>query len=147
MWDTRNNSLCIDVRSSVEVLLLGSLEMADAHIPYADVDMDEWCEYMKAYRSQSNNAFLLCVDELLIERGLNRSCALSLVASSYRQGVMAANILSVAGYGNVAVTFGRKSDSVFGPAGIGNNRDFKQGRQTNNISTRSFDRQMGERLH
>ena len=147
MWDSSNKSLNIDVRSSVEVLLLGPLAMADAHVPYAGIDMDEWSEYMKAYRNQSNNAFLLCIDELLIESGLSRSSPVSLIASSYRHGIMAANILSVAGYGNVAVEVGRKNDSVFSPSSIGDSCDYNYGRQASHGWTKSVNRQMGERLH
>ncbi|MES9972561.1 MAG: hypothetical protein ABW092_21200 [Candidatus Thiodiazotropha sp.] len=121
--------------------------MTDAHIPYTDVDRDEWCEYMKAYRSQSNNAFLLCVDELLIERGLNRNSSISLIASSCRHAIMAANILTVAGYTNVAIEVGRKNASVFGPAAIGDHCEYTRGRRASQQWAKSFNRQMGQRLH
>jgi hypothetical protein len=103
--------------------MLGSLEEADAHIPYVAIDMDEWSEFMKAYKSQSNNAFLLHVDDLVIEHGLNRSSCLNLIASSYRQGVMAANVLAVAGYGNVTVEVGKRRDSAIRSTVIGENND------------------------
>lgn len=127
MRNSINRSLCIDIRRSVEVLILGSLEGADAHIPYAAIDMDEWSEFMKAYRNQSNNAFLLRVDDLVIEYGLNRSSCVSLIASSYHQGVMAANVLSVAGYASVIVEVGRCHDSAICSAVIGENSNSTAG--------------------
>jgi rhodanese-related sulfurtransferase len=147
MWKSSDKRLVIDVRSSVEVLLLGSLEGVDAHIPYSGIDSDEWSEYMKAYRSQSNNAFLLCVDELLIQCGLNRNCIITLIASSNRHAIMAANILSVAGYGNVVVKVGRKHDSSFHSDGMGDDCDPNRASQTGYEWSKSMNRQMGGGLH
>ncbi|MEW8053113.1 MAG: hypothetical protein AB2792_02940 [Candidatus Thiodiazotropha sp.] len=147
MWKPSNRSLCIDVRRSVEVLLLGSLETVDAHIPYAAIDMDEWNEFLKSYRSQSNSAFLLRVDELVIERGLNRSTSVSLIASSYHQGIMAANILSVAGYENVVVEVGRRHHSAICPAANGKNREFDDGHHARYEWTNSMNRQVSGWVH
>lgn len=110
MWKSSNGMLYIDMRNSVEVLQLGSLENADAHIPYTGSDMDEWSELYKAYSNPANNIFLLCVDELVMDHGLSRNCAVCLICSSYRRGLRAANILSVAGYGKVLVELGGQSD-------------------------------------
>jgi rhodanese-related sulfurtransferase len=142
-----NNSLCIDVRRNLEVLMLGSLERADAHIPYEAIDMDEWNEFMQAYRNQSNSAFLMRVDDLLLERGLNRSNAVSLIASSYRQGIMAANLLSVAGYGNVVVEVGWRRDSVICSAIIGEKCDATVGGHARYQWRNAAGRQLGGLLH
>ncbi|MCU7943764.1 MAG: hypothetical protein KZQ87_13890 [Candidatus Thiodiazotropha sp. (ex Cardiolucina cf. quadrata)] len=147
MWKSSNRSLCIDVRRSVEVLLLGSLDTVDAHIPYIAIDVDEWSEFMKSYRSQSNSAFLLRVDELVIERGLNRSTIVSLMASSYHQGIMAANVLSVAGYENVAVEVGRKNHSAICSAANGKNQESKDGYHARYEWTNSMNRQVGGWVH
>jgi hypothetical protein len=120
---------------------------ADAHIPYVAIDMDEWNEFMKAYRNQSNNAFLLRVDDLVIEHGLNRSSCVNLIASSYRQGVMAANVLSVAGYANVIVEVGRRHDSAIRSAVIGENSDSTAGSHARYQWANSACRQLGGLLH
>ncbi|MES9822606.1 MAG: hypothetical protein ABW161_18780 [Candidatus Thiodiazotropha sp.] len=131
----------------LEVLLLGSLETVDAHIPYIAIDVDEWSEFMKSYRSQSNSAFLLRVDELVIERGLNRSAIVSLMASSHHQGIMAANILSVAGYENVVVEVGRKNHSAICSAANGRNQESNDGYHTRYEWTNSMNRQVGGWVH
>ncbi|MEW8036371.1 MAG: hypothetical protein AB2665_06460 [Candidatus Thiodiazotropha sp.] len=110
MWKSSDRLISIDMRSSVEVLLLGSLHNVDAHIPYRGGDMDEWSELYRAYSNPVNNLFLLSVNELLMEQGLNRNSSIRLIASSYRRGIMAANILLVAGYGNVIVELGGERD-------------------------------------
>jgi hypothetical protein len=142
-----DNFLCIDVRRNPEVLMLGSPERADAHIPYEAIDMDEWNEFMQVYKNQSNSAFLMRVDDLLIEHGLNRNNGVSLIASSYRQGIMAANLLSVAGYGNVIVEVGWRRDSVICSALIGENSDAAAGGYARYQWRNSADRQLGGLLH
>jgi hypothetical protein len=127
--------------------MLGPLEEADAHIPYVAIDMDEWSEFMKAYRNQSNNAFLLHVDDLVIEHGLSRRSSLCLIASSYRQGVMAANVLSVAGYGNVIVEVGKRRDSAIRSTVIGENSDTTAASHVGYQWTNTSGSQLGGRLH
>ncbi|MEW8586057.1 MAG: hypothetical protein AB2531_09860 [Candidatus Thiodiazotropha sp.] len=111
MWKSSDRLISIDMRSSVEVLLLGSLHNVDAHIPYRGGDLDEWSELYRAYSNPVNNLFLLSVNELLMEQGLNRNSSIRLIASSYRRGIMAANILLVAGYENVVVELDRERNT------------------------------------
>jgi rhodanese-related sulfurtransferase len=111
MWNPGKRSLCIDMRRCAEVLMFGPLERVDAYIPYVAIDKDEWIDCIEAYKNRSNNIFLQRVDDLVIEHGLNRNNTISLIASSYEQGVMAANLLTVAGYGNVVVEAGGRSGS------------------------------------
>jgi hypothetical protein len=128
---------------------MGSLEEADAHIPYVAVDRDEWCESMKTYRHQLTNDFLLGVDDLVIEHVLNRGSRLRLIASSYRQGVMAANILSVAGYENVIVEVGRCPGSTVRSALMWENCDCTAGDSGSHACqwTNPTRRQLGGLLH
>ncbi|MEW8508673.1 MAG: hypothetical protein AB2598_18430 [Candidatus Thiodiazotropha sp.] len=114
MWKSSDRIISIDMRRSVEVLLSGSINSADAHIPYKGGDTDEWCELYQAYTNPINNLFLASVNELVMERGLNKSSSIRLIASSYRRGIMAANILSVAGYGNVIVELDRERNRSSG---------------------------------
>ncbi|MCU7892125.1 MAG: hypothetical protein KZQ78_11145 [Candidatus Thiodiazotropha sp. (ex Ustalcina ferruginea)] len=104
--------LCIDTRSCIEVMLLGVLEAADAHIPYIGSNIDEWSEFQKCYKKHSNNNFLCCVNELVWEHGLHRDSLICLISGSHRRGVMAANILYVAGYSNVVVELGTRSGNA-----------------------------------
>ncbi|MES9992913.1 MAG: hypothetical protein ABW098_13225 [Candidatus Thiodiazotropha sp.] len=103
MWKSSDRIVSIDMRSSVEVLLSGSLNHVDAHIPYKGGDTDEWSELYRAYSNPINSRFLDSVNELVMGQGLNMNSTICLVASSYYRGIMAANILSVAGYQNIMV--------------------------------------------
>ena len=108
MYDLTQKDLHIDIRSCAEVMLLGSIDRVDAHIPFLGGDVDEWNELQQSYRSYGNNHFLNGVFELINEKGLTRDCKISLVTRSGRKGAMAASILDVAGYGNVLVEVNRR---------------------------------------
>ena len=103
MYDLTQKDLHIDIRSCAEVMLLGSIERVDAHIPFLGGPVDEWNEFQQSYRSYTNNNFLNCVFELIREKGLTRDCEIFLITRSGRKGAMAASILDVAGYSNVLV--------------------------------------------
>jgi hypothetical protein len=109
MLNPKHRSLYIDIRRSAVALVYGSLARADAYIPYVATDTDEWIDCIEAYKKRSNNLFLQQIDDLVMERGFNRNSSLSLITSSYKQGVMAANLLTVAGYENVIVELDRSS--------------------------------------
>lgn len=111
MWKAINRSLNIDMRRSAEALMLGPLEKADAYVPFVVIDRDEWMDCIEAYKKRTNNIFLQRVDDLLLEYGLSRSSTIRLIASSYYQGILAANLLEVAGYGSVVVEVGSRSDT------------------------------------
>jgi rhodanese-related sulfurtransferase len=99
------------------------MEGVDAHIPYVGSEVDEWSDLYKSYGDPANNLFLYYVNELVMDRGLGRNSAIYLMCSSYRRGLLAANILSVAGYANVIVEFGRQRDCAFSSSAQGRQGD------------------------
>jgi hypothetical protein len=111
MLNPRHRALYIDIRRSAVALMYGALARADAYIPYVATDRDEWIDCIEAFKKRSNNMFLQQVDDLVIEHGFSRYNTVSLISSSYQQGIMAANVLTVAGYGDVVVELDRSSDA------------------------------------
>jgi hypothetical protein len=111
MLKPKHRPLYIDIRRSAVALMYGSLARADAYIPYVATDRDEWIDCIEAYKKRSNNMFLQQIDDLIIEYGFSRYSTVRLISSSYQQGIMAANVLTVAGYGNVVVELDRSSDA------------------------------------
>jgi hypothetical protein len=123
MWKSADRELYIDMRSDVDIMQSGALNNVDARISYVGCDMDEWSDLYKTFLNPANNLFLHSVNELVMDHGLNRANAIRLVSSSYRRGLLAANILSVAGYGNVVIEVGRQRDCAYVPTAIVNDRN------------------------
>jgi hypothetical protein len=96
-------AICIDIRSSAEVMLYGAAEDADVHIPYLGAPCDEWNVYLQSYRSYTNTSFINSVFELIIDYGLYRDSPIVLITRLYRKGILAESVLEVAGYSNVQV--------------------------------------------
>ncbi|MCU7802895.1 MAG: hypothetical protein KZQ92_23230 [Candidatus Thiodiazotropha sp. (ex Lucinoma borealis)] len=147
MKKTTNGLLCIDTRSCIEVMLLGVLEAADAYIPYIGSNIDEWSEFQKCYKKHSNNNFLRCVNELVWEHGLHRDSLICLISGSHRRGVMAANILYVAGYSNVVVELGTRRGNAVESGMAGDGRVINCWRNGKLAWTNSLSQADGSRLH
>jgi hypothetical protein len=96
-----DQALTIDIRSSVEVMLFGIEEQADAHIPYYGGPVDEWNVFKQSFLTRSNDYFIKTVFELIKEYGLYRDSSIILVSKSRYIGLRAASLLQVAGYKNV----------------------------------------------
>jgi rhodanese-related sulfurtransferase len=103
MYIPAEKTVYIDIRSSAEVMLFGSVGSVDAHIPYLGGPVDEWNLFNQSYRSLSNNYFLHSVFGLLREYGMYLDSPIVLITRSSRRGLQAASILDVAGCSNVQV--------------------------------------------
>lgn len=99
---TNENVLFVDVRTRAEVNFLGMPTVADANIPYMDLDQFyAWDERKANYRLDVNSAFLPALTQRLEDKGLGKNAKIVLMCRSGDRSAAATNFLAKAGYTNV----------------------------------------------
>jgi rhodanese-related sulfurtransferase len=99
----RDKVLFIDVRSRAEVNFLGMPDVADANIPYMDLDrFYAWDKRNGAYRMEINPGFMTEIERRLAAKGLKgKDSRIVLMCRSGDRSAAAAGVLSKAGYTQV----------------------------------------------
>lgn len=94
--------LFIDVRTRAEVNFLGMPTVADANIPYMELDnMYSWDEKKGVFKMEPNSGFVTSVQEQLKKKGLENNGKIVVMCRSGDRSAKAADLLARAGYKNV----------------------------------------------
>lgn len=92
----------VDVRTRAEVNFLGMATVADANIPYMELDQFyAWDESKDTYKLDVNSAFLTEINKRLQEKGMSKNDKIVLMCRSGDRSAAATNFLAKAGFDNV----------------------------------------------
>jgi len=109
-----SKTLFVDVRTRSEVNFLGMPTLADANVPY--MEMNEWYawnEKKKSFKLDVNSAFEKNIATRLKQKSLSKSDPVILMCRSGSRSAKAANLLASMGYKNVyTVIDGYEGDKV-----------------------------------
>ena len=99
---TKEKVLFVDVRTREEVNFLGMPTIADANIPYMEIDpMYTWNEKKNSYKLLPNSGFVSEVADRLNAKGMNKNSTIILMCRSGDRSALATNLLAKAGYTKV----------------------------------------------
>jgi rhodanese-related sulfurtransferase len=94
--------LFIDVRTRAEVNFLGMPTVADANIPYMELDnMYSWDEKKGVFKMEPNSGFVTEVQDRLKQKGLEPNGKIIVICRSGDRSAKAVDLLAKAGYKNV----------------------------------------------
>jgi len=99
----RGTTLFVDVRSRAEVNFLGMPQVADANVPYMDLDLFYgWDEKKNVYKMELNPEFVTEIEKRLATKGLSgKDSKIVLMCRSGDRSAAASNFLSKHGYTRV----------------------------------------------
>lgn len=111
---TEEKVLFIDVRTRAEVNFLGMPTVADANIPYMELDpMYAWDEKKGVFKMDPNSGFVTEVEQRLQEKGLTRDSKVVLICRSGDRSAKAVDLLAKVGYKRVySVVDGYEGDQA-----------------------------------
>lgn len=103
MTEEQATTLFIDVRSRAEVNFLGMPVVADANVPYMEMDIFYgWDEKKNVYKMELNPSFVNEIEKRLTEKGLaGKDSKVVLMCRSGDRSAAAANFLAKSGYSKV----------------------------------------------
>jgi rhodanese-related sulfurtransferase len=94
--------LFLDVRSREEVNFLGMPTVADANIPYMEMDaMHSWNETKNSFKLEPNSAFVSLVADRVKAKGMTKDSPIIVMCRSGDRSAHAANLLAKDGYTKV----------------------------------------------
>lgn len=109
-----SKTLFVDVRTRSEVNFLGMPTLADANVPY--MEMNEWYawnEKKKSFKLDVNSAFEKNIATRLNQKSLSKSDPIILMCRSGSRSAKAANLLASMGYKKVyTVVDGYEGDKI-----------------------------------
>lgn len=91
----------IDVRTPEEFEFVGHATLVDANIPYMKADYGSWDEKKNIYAMSPNSQFLVVVERLLKQRGLDKGATVVLMCRSGDRSAAATNLMAQAGYSHI----------------------------------------------
>ena len=111
---TKEKVLFIDVRTRAEVNFLGMPTVADANIPYMELDrMYAWDEKKGVFKMDPNSGFVTEVQKRLEEKGLTPDSKVVLICRSGDRSAKAADLLAKIGLKRVySVVDGYEGDQA-----------------------------------
>ena len=99
---TKEKLLFLDVRTRAEVNFLGIPTVADANIPYMEMDnMYSWDEKKGVFKLEHNSGFMTEVQQRLKQKGLDTNAKIIVLCRSGDRSAKAADLLAKSGYKNV----------------------------------------------
>lgn len=106
--------LFVDIRTRSEVNFLGMPTLADANVPYMQMnDWYAWNEKKKSFKLDVNNDFASDIEARLKEKSLSKSDTVILMCRSGSRSAKAVNLLATLGYKKVyTVVDGYEGDKV-----------------------------------
>ena len=94
--------LFLDVRTREEVNFLGMPTVADANIPYMEIDpMYSWNDKSQSFKLLPNSEFVSLVAERLKAKAMSKNSPIILMCRSGDRSALAANLLAKDGYTRV----------------------------------------------
>ena len=109
-----DKTLFVDVRTREEVNFLGMPTVADANIPYMQLnEWMAWNEKKKNFKMEVNSDFADVVAERMTEKNLGKNDRIIFICRSGSRSAKAADLLAKLGYTNVySVTEGYEGDKA-----------------------------------
>lgn len=99
---SKEQVLFVDVRTRAEVNFLGMPTLADANIPYMEIDnMYSWDEKKGVFKLEPNSGFTTEVEERLKQKGLNDDAKIIVMCRSGDRSAKAADLLAKTGHKHV----------------------------------------------
>ena len=99
---TKEKLLFVDVRTRAEVNFLGIPTVADANIPYLEMDnMYSWDEKKGVFKLEPNSGFMTEIEQRLKQKGLDSNAKIIVMCRSGDRSAKAADLLAKSGYKNV----------------------------------------------
>lgn len=94
--------LFLDVRTRAEVNFLGIPSVADANIPYMEIDsMYSWDEKKGVFKLEPNSGFMTEVQQRIKQKGMDTNSRIIVMCRSGDRSAKAADLLAKSGYKNV----------------------------------------------
>lgn len=94
--------LFVDVRTREEVNFLGMPSIADANVPYMEMDqMYSWNDKKNTFKLVPNSEFVTLIGDRVKAKGLNKNSPIILMCRSGDRSALAANLLAKDGYTKV----------------------------------------------
>jgi rhodanese-related sulfurtransferase len=100
---SKEKVLFLDIRTRSEVNFLGMPTMADANVPYVEIDkLYTWDEKRNVFKTEPNSGFVSEVQKRLEQKGLEgKNAPIVLICRSGDRSAKAADLMAKAGYTNV----------------------------------------------
>jgi len=99
---SKEKVLFVDVRTRAEVNFLGMPTVADANIPYMEMDnMYSWDEKKGVFKMEPNSGFTTEIQQRFEQKGIGPNGKIIVMCRSGDRSAKAADLLAKAGYKNV----------------------------------------------
>ena len=99
---SKEKVLFLDVRTRAEVNFLGMPTVADANVPYMEIDnMYSWDEKKGVFKLEPNSGFVTEVQDRLKQKGLDQHSKIIVMCRSGDRSAKAADLLAKVGFKNV----------------------------------------------
>jgi rhodanese-related sulfurtransferase len=99
---SKEKVLFLDVRTRAEVNFLGMPTVADANVPYMEIDnMYSWDEKKGVFRLEPNSGFVSEVQERLKQKGLDQNSRIIVMCRSGDRSAKAVDLLAKVGFKNL----------------------------------------------
>ena len=99
---SKEKVLFLDVRTRAEVNFLGIPTVADANIPYMEMDnMYSWDEKKGVFKLEPNSGFMTEVQQRIKQKGMDTNSKIIVMCRSGDRSAKAADLLAKSGYKNV----------------------------------------------
>lgn len=99
---SKEKVLFLDVRTRAEVNFLGIPTVADANIPYMEMDnMYSWDEKKGVFKLEPNSGFMTEVQQRIKQKGLDTNSKIIVMCRSGDRSAKAVDLLAKSGYKNV----------------------------------------------
>lgn len=99
---TKEKVLFLDVRTRAEVNFLGIPTVADANIPYMEIDsLYSWDEKKGVFKLEPNSGFMTEVQQRIKQKGMDTNSKIIVMCRSGDRSAKAADLLAKSGYKNV----------------------------------------------
>jgi len=99
---TKKKVLFIDVRTREEVNFLGMPTVADANVPYMEMDpMYIWNDKKSSFKLAPNSGFVSTIEDRVKAKGFDKSSPIILMCRSGDRSALATNLLAKAGFTKV----------------------------------------------
>jgi rhodanese-related sulfurtransferase len=99
---SKEKVLFLDVRTRAEVNFLGMPTVADANVPYMEIDnMYSWDEKKGVFKLEPNSGFVTEVQDRLQQKGLNQNSKIIVMCRSGDRSAKAVDLLAKIGFKNV----------------------------------------------
>jgi rhodanese-related sulfurtransferase len=99
---SKEKVLFLDVRTRAEVNFLGMPTVADANVPYMEIDnMYSWDEKKGVFKLEPNSGFVTEVQDRMKQKGMDQNAKIIVMCRSGDRSAKAVDLLAKVGFKNV----------------------------------------------